>query len=101
MKTQDTIRRALRLMFILSILTTSGAFLYERWFTENAIETTGKIMSFKNKKFSSAQGDSIEMEIKFTFEGQQRTFYSSRNVVESAMGTYKPDDTIPSRIQHG
>ena len=82
-------------MLVLSILTTGGTFLYERAFTENAIETTGKIISFKKKKFSSAQEDSIEMEIKFTVDGQQRTFYSSRNVVEATIGTYKPGDTIP------
>ena len=82
-------------MLVLSILTTGGAFLYERGFAENAIETTGEIISFKKKKFSSAQEDSIEMEIKYTIEGQQRIFYSSRNVVESTIGTYKPGDTIP------
>ncbi len=95
MTTQDTIRRALRLMLVLSVLTVGGAFFHEHGFTDNAIETTGKIISFKKKKYSSAQEDSIEMEIRFSVKGQQKTFYASRNFVEVAMGTYKPGDLIP------
>jgi len=95
MTTQDAIRRAFKLMIILSILTTGGAFLYERKFLEKAVVTTGKIISFNKKPFSSAQGDSIEMEIQFTINGQQKKFYSGRNIIEQLMGTYKPGATIP------
>ncbi len=95
MTTQDTIHRALKLMLVLSVLTTGAAFLYEWDFFEKGIKTSGKIISFNRKKFSSAQGDSIEMEIQFTINGQQKTFYSSRNVIEQITGTYKRGDTIP------
>ncbi len=95
MTTQDTIRRALKLMLVLSVWTIGGAYVYERTFLENAIQTTGMITAFKKKDFSSAQGDSIEMEISFSIEGHQRIFYRSRNVIEAVMGTYKPGDTVP------
>ena len=95
MTVQETIRRALRLMLVLAPLTTGGAFLYEREFAKNGIETTGEVIAFHRKKFSSAQEDPMEMEIRFLVEGTPKTFYSSRNVIEQLMGTYKPGDSVP------
>lgn len=66
MTIQDTIRRTFKFMIVVSILTTGGAVFYERGFVESGIKTVGEIISFKRKQFSSTQGDSIEMEIRFT-----------------------------------
>jgi len=91
---QESIRRTLKFMLIASVLTTGGAMFYERGFVESGIKSAGEIISFKRKQFSSAQGDSIEMEIRFTANGKQRTFYAGRNVIEQVMGIYKPGDVI-------
>ncbi len=90
-----TIKRAFRLMVVLSILTIGGAVFYEHRFVSNGIKVIGEIKSFKKKPFSSAQEDPIEMEIVFYIEGKKMKLYSSRNVVEHILGTYKVGDEIP------
>lgn len=95
MTVQSTIKRAFRLMVVLSILTTGGTIFYEHGFVSNGSKLIGEIKSFKKKPFSSSQEDPIEMEIVFTVEGKQRIFYSSRNVVEHILGIYKVGDSIP------
>ncbi|GAB4172672.1 MAG: hypothetical protein Kow0020_07710 [Wenzhouxiangellaceae bacterium] len=82
-------------MLVLSVLTTSGAFVYERAFTSSAIETTGKVITFNKKKLSSAQEDPYVMEIRATIDGRETTFYSSRNVIEQILGAYKTGDDVP------
>ncbi len=69
--------------------------LYEGEYVKSGIRTSGEIMAFKRNVYSSAQGDSIEMEIRYTLNKKQRTFYSSRNVIEQIMATYKPGDAVP------
>ncbi|VAW69030.1 hypothetical protein MNBD_GAMMA09-1985 [hydrothermal vent metagenome] len=95
MTTHETLRRAFRLLIIASILTTGGAVLYENEYVNSGIRTSGEIMAFKRKAYSSAQGDAIEMEIRYTVNKEQKIFYSSRNVIEQIMATYKPGDTVP------
>ena len=95
MTTHSTIKRAFKLLMVLSILAISSSAFYEREFALNGMTTTGEIISFKKRAFSSAQGDSIEMEIEFTVDGKQRKFYSSRNVVEHLMGAYEVGDEVP------
>ncbi len=95
MTTHSTIKRAFKLLMVLSLLTISSSAFYEREFAVNGMTTTGEIISFKEKQFSSAQGDSIDMEIEFTVDGKQRKFYSSRNLVEHLMGSYEVGDEVP------
>ena len=95
MDKQSTMRRTFKFLVVISIFTIGGAYFFERSFVDNGIRVAGEIKSFRDKQFSSAQGDSIEMEISFVVAGKQSVFYGSRNIIEQLMGTYKVGDAIP------
>jgi len=82
----------LTVIFLLAIL---ASFFYEYSFVKEGVRVSGEIVSFKKKAFSSAQGDSAEMLIRFSVEGKQRQFYSGRNVLEQIFGTYTVGDNVP------
>ncbi len=87
--------RTFKFLTAIFLLTILASFFYEYSFVKGGALVSGEIVSFKKKAFSSAQGDSVEMLIRFSVNGQQRQFYSGRNVFEQIFGTYKVGDKVP------
>ncbi|MFQ5642986.1 MAG: DUF3592 domain-containing protein [Thiogranum sp.] len=93
---QPHIKRIFIFLTVAMLLSVGGSYLYENNYVSNSVVTTGKIVSFKRKAISSAQGDPIEMEIEFTApDNRKHVFYSSRNVIEHVTGKYRVGDEIP------
>lgn len=95
MTMKPAMNRTFKFMTVVFLLAILGSFFYEYNFVRSGTPTMGEIVAFQKKAFNSAQGDPVEMVVVYSVSGEQRKFYSGRNVFEQVFGTYGVGDSVP------